>query len=217
MAGADHPPLRRPRGLRSTVAALALVLGCAACASGPSSGPIDSQWLRAVVATTDATDVAIPSGGTTGAGCAAFVGASYAPWPASRAASAMSLDPALSVYTSAVAASGLARTINQAEGLTILAPINSAFDRMPSAVRVRAQADPRGLMTTILSYHIIDGRLGPSQLIGTHQTMEGQNITVAGSTDRLTVAGAARVICGNLQAANATIYVVDAVAVPPAN
>ena len=49
-----------------------------------------------------------------------------------------------------------------------------------------------------------------------HMTLEGQNITVTGSGESFTVNGTAQVVCGNVKTANATVYVIDGVLVPPA-
>ena len=68
----------------------------------------------------------------------------------------------------------------------------------------------------MLKYHVVSGTLTPSNLAGTHKTLEGQNITVTGSGESFTVNGTAQVVCGNVKTANATVYVIDGVLVPPA-
>ncbi|WP_369690276.1 fasciclin domain-containing protein, partial [Nocardia arthritidis] len=45
--------------------------------------------------------------------------------------------------------------------------------------------------------------------------VEGSSVTVTGSGDNLKVADAG-VICGGLQTANATVYLIDTVLTPPA-
>jgi uncharacterized surface protein with fasciclin (FAS1) repeats len=67
----------------------------------------------------------------------------------------------------------------------------------------------------VLSYHVVPGQLGPDQVAGTHQTLEGERLTVQGSGQDLTVGSAdARVLCGNIATANATVYVIDGVLMP---
>jgi uncharacterized surface protein with fasciclin (FAS1) repeats len=57
--------------------------------------------------------------------------------------------------------------------------------------------------------------LSPAELAGSHPTLlGGQEIEVTGSGQDSTVNGEATVVCGNLQAANATIYLIDRVLVP---
>jgi uncharacterized surface protein with fasciclin (FAS1) repeats len=76
----------------------------------------------------------------------------------------------------------------------------------------------------VLTHHVIDGRLGPDQLAGEHTTLNGDTVTVEGSGEDFTVAAEgtvtgeapASVICGNVQTANATVYIIDQVLTPPA-
>jgi uncharacterized surface protein with fasciclin (FAS1) repeats len=78
-----------------------------------------------------------------------------------------------------------------------------------------AMADPKGLLTTVLTHHVVEGRLAPEDLAGTHETLAGDKITVEGSGEDFTV-GEASVVCGNVQTANATVYIVDGVLMPTA-
>lgn len=76
--------------------------------------------------------------------------------------------------------------------------------------------DPSGLLTTVLTGHVVAGRLSPEDLAGEHETLAGHSITVEGSDEDFTV-GDATVVCGNVQTANATVYIIDAVLLPPSN
>ena len=49
---------------------------------------------------------------------------------------------------------------------------------------------------------------------GTHKTLQGGEITVTGSGTDFEVNGNAAVICGNVQTANATVYIIDTVLMP---
>ena len=58
-------------------------------------------------------------------------------------------------------------------------------------------------------------KLTPADLAGTHKTLAGTEITVAGSGEKFTVGkDKANVICGNVQTANATVYIIDGVLLP---
>ena len=61
---------------------------------------------------------------------------------------------------------------------------------------------------------MVAGRIPPSQLAGTHKTLAGQALTVTGSGSNFTVNGTSRVVCGNVQTANATVYIVSQVLDP---
>jgi len=132
-------------------------------------------------------------------------------------ATAASNNPALKTLVTAVTAAGLGDTLNTAKDITVFAPADSAFAAMDQATLTAALADPKGLLTKVLTYHVVAGRLSPDMLAGTHTTLEGGTLTVAGSGEEFTVNGTAKVVCGNVQTANATVYIIDGVLLPPAS
>jgi uncharacterized surface protein with fasciclin (FAS1) repeats len=129
-------------------------------------------------------------------------------------ATAASNNPALSTLVTAVKAAGLVDSLNSAEGITVFAPVNDAFAMMDQKALKQAMADPKGLLTTVLTYHVVPGQLTPDQLAGTHKTLEGDSLKVTGSGDDFTVNGTAKVVCGNVPTANATVYLIDGVLLP---
>ncbi len=132
-------------------------------------------------------------------------------------ATAASNNPLLSTLVSAVTAANLGDTLNSADALTVFAPANSTFAAMDQSALQAAMADPTGALTKVLTYHVVQGRIAPDALAGTHKTLEGQDLTVSGSGEDFTVNGSAKVVCGNVQTANATVYVIDGVLSPPAS
>jgi uncharacterized surface protein with fasciclin (FAS1) repeats len=129
-------------------------------------------------------------------------------------ATAASNNPALSTLVTAVSAAGLVDSLNSADGITVFAPVNDAFAAMDQATLDAALADPSGLLTTVLTGHVVSGRLAPDQVAGTHETLAGNTIEVTGSGEDFMVNGAAAVVCGNVQTANATVYLIDGVLLP---
>ena len=63
---------------------------------------------------------------------------------------------------------------------------------------------------------MIPEQIAPDAIVGTHTTVEGQDLEVTGSADALMVNGSAAVICGGVKTANATVYLIDTVLMPPA-
>jgi len=143
-------------------------------------------------------------------GAGSFVGMAAVP-----VATAASANPLLSTLVTAVTAAGLVDTLNTAEDITVFAPTNDAFTALDPATLAAALADPTGLLTTVLTYHVVPGRIAPDALEGTHTTLQGADLTVAVSGDTFIVNGTANVICGNVQTANATVYIIDGVLLPP--
>ena len=99
-------------------------------------------------------------------------------------ATAASNNPVLSTLVTAVKAAGLVDTLNNAQGITVFAPTNDAFTKIPSATLNSVLAN-KAELTKILTYHVVSGRLSPDQLAGTHTTLNGGTVTVTGSGARL--------------------------------
>ena len=117
------------------------------------------------------------------------------------------------VLVTAVKKANLVDSLNSAKGITVFAPANAAFEKIPSAT-LNGVLNNNDQLTKVLTYHVVAGRLSPDQLAGTHKTLEGQDLTVAGSGTAFTVNGNSSVVCGNVQTENATVYIVDTVLMP---
>ena len=205
---------------RSTIAALslALPLSLAACgnsgsadtaASSTSSSPMSSSSSSS--STTE--DMAAKP---FGAGCAAVPAdgkGSFSGMATDPVATAASNNPVLSTLVTAVTQAGLGETLNSAKDITVFAPTNDAFAALPKATLDAAMKDPKGLLTKVLTNHVVPGKLTPEMLAGEHKTLGGGTIKVTGSGESFKV-GEANVICGNVQTANATVYIIDGVLLP---
>ena len=203
---------------RTAIAAVlaAVALGTAACGS---SSTTSSSSPAASVPATSATPSVASASAPFGPACASVPTAgsgSFSGMAADPVATAASNNPALSTLVTAVKAAGLVDTLNSANGITVFAPANSAFAAMDQATLKKALADPKGLLTTVLTYHVVSGRLSPDMLAGDHKTLQGGTVTVTGSGTDFTVNGSAKVVCGNVQTANATVYIIDGVLIPKA-
>ncbi len=135
-------------------------------------------------------------------------------------ATAASNNPALSTLVAAVTAANLGDSLNTAPDLTVLAPANPAFEAVPADALNALLADTPQL-TAVLTHHVIQGRLTPEQLAGTHTTLNNDEVTIEGEGENFTIEGTvtemeASVICGNVQTANATVYIIDQVLAPAA-
>ncbi len=51
-------------------------------------------------------------------------------------------------------------------------------------------------------------------LAGEHKTLQGGTVTITGSGEDFTVNDSAKVVCGNVQTQNATVYIIDGVLLP---
>jgi uncharacterized surface protein with fasciclin (FAS1) repeats len=133
------------------------------------------------------------------------------------AATAASNNPVLSTLVQAVVAAGLVDTLNSDGPFTIFAPANPAFDALPAGTLETVLAD-QDLLTSILTLHVVAGeRLSSSDLaeLDSVTTVNGADVTVEqGADGTLMVNGQASVGCADIQTANATVHVIDAVLLP---
>ena len=188
--------------------------------SASSSAAEDAMGSRSA-APSSSTDAAAAE--PFGEGCAAVPAdgeGSFTGMTDDPVATAASNNPVLSTLVQAVVQANLVDTLNSAQDVTVIAPANPAFEAIPADQLQAVLADDAQL-TAILSHHVIEGRLAPDELVGTHTTLAGDEVTVEGSGEDLTVAQTvtgtpASVICGNVQTANATVYIVDQVLAPAA-
>lgn len=144
-------------------------------------------------------------------GAGSFNGMATAP-----VASAASANPLLSTLVVAVKKAGLVDTLNSAPAITVFAPYNGAFAKLPKATLAKVLANKK-LLTTVLTNHVVGGKIAPTKLAGAHKTLSGESIKVTGSGSKFTVTsknGKANIICGNVQTSNATVYILDGVLVP---
>lgn len=127
-------------------------------------------------------------------------------------ATAASNNPLLKTLVAAVTEAGLVDTLNSAENLTVFAPTDDAFAQIPKKDLNALLAD-KEMLTTVLTHHVVGERLAPDAVAGEFETLAGDMLTVEGSGEDFTI-GDASVVCGNVQTANATVYVVDQVLMP---
>lgn len=129
---------------------------------------------------------------------------------------AASNNPLLTTLVAAVSGElnpdvDLVDTLNGDE-FTVFAPVDDAFAEIDQETIDTLSTDA-DLLTQILTYHVVPGQIEPADIAGTHTTVEGSDVEVTGSGDELMVDDA-MVLCGGVQTANATVYLIDGVLMP---
>ncbi|KJS61451.1 fasciclin domain-containing protein [Streptomyces rubellomurinus] len=213
---------RRRNTLAALLTATALAVSLGACSS---SGSGSSAATTAAAVPSTAAGSTAPGGAASGramddqpfgSACAAVPqdgAGSFAGMAKDPVATAASNNPLLSTLVTAVKQAGLVDTLNSAQNITVFAPTNDAFAKIPKATLDAVLAD-KDKLTKILTYHVVPQRLAPTALTGAHKTLETDNLTVTGNSPDFTVNSTAKVLCGNVQTANATVYIVDTVLMP---
>ncbi|OEJ62783.1 beta-Ig-H3/fasciclin [Streptomyces agglomeratus] len=129
-------------------------------------------------------------------------------------ATAASNNPALSTLASAVQKAGLADTLNNAQDITVFAPTNDAFKKIPKADLDKILNDKEQLRD-LLGYHVVNETVTVDKLpAGSFETLQGGRLTTSGSGDAFTVNDSAKIVCGDVATDNATVHVIDTVLMP---
>lgn len=207
------------RLIAATTMVAGLGLATAACGSSASStaaAPASSKAsspMASSSAATAAKDFGPGCASVPASGAGSFTGMATAP-----VATAASANPLLSTLVTAVKKAGLVDTLNSAANITVFAPDNAAFAKLPKATLAKVLADKKEL-TKILTYHVASGRQTPSELAsGTAiKTLEGGMVTPGMMTAGMYTVNKANIVCGNVQTANATVYIIDSVLMPPSS
>ncbi len=210
----------RSRGIIAAVA-LAVPLSLAACGSSNTNATVapttSASQTAPETSAAPAPSTSDASAAVFGSGCAAVPKdgkGSFNGMATDPVATAASNNPLLKTLVTAVGAAGLGDTLNTTPDITVFAPVDSAFAKLPPAALKAALADPKGLLTKILTNHVVKGKITPDMLAGDHKTLEGGTLKITGSGDAFKVNGNNNIICGNVPTANATVYIVDGVLLP---
>lgn len=137
-------------------------------------------------------------------------------------------SPQHTTLVAAVTAAGLAETLSGAGPFTVFAPTNAAFARLPAGtVDTLLQPANRATLKTVLTYHVVPGRVTAGDLVqrirdggGNTRLTTVQGGTLTARMDGADVVvvdekgGVARVTQADLLQSNGVIHVTDAVSLP---
>ncbi|GAA0200142.1 MULTISPECIES: fasciclin domain-containing protein [unclassified Aeromicrobium] len=205
-------------------AVASLSLFTAACGSSDDDAASSSDNETSAPASEDASDA---GSDLVGPGCADYAAqvpdgaGSVEGMAQDPVATAASNNPLLKTLVAAVSGElnpdvNLVDTLNGGE-FTVFAPVDDAFGKLPEET-VKTLGTPEGAKTleSVLTYHVIPNQIAPADIDGTFKTVNGAELTITGEGDNIRVGDQAGVICGGVKTANATVYLIDTVLMPPA-
>ncbi|MEU4432734.1 fasciclin domain-containing protein [Nocardia rhamnosiphila] len=212
---------KHPAVLLAVISAAAIA--GAACSSDTSTSETTTTGAEESSATMPASQANGATAAPIGPGCAGYTQqVPSGPGSVEQMATepvtvAASNNPLLTTLTSAVSGQlnpqvNLTDTLDGGE-FTVFAPVDDAFAALDPATVETLKTDS-ALLTTILTYHVVPGRIGPDKIAGTFATVEGSEVTATRKGDQITVNDSS-VVCGGVQTANATVYLIDKVLIPP--
>jgi uncharacterized surface protein with fasciclin (FAS1) repeats len=211
----------------ASLAAIAIV-GFSGCSSNkPAAQNTSTSTTTASSMAAPAMTAATPNPAADliGSGCSAYAAqnpsgpGSVAGMAQDPVATAASNNPMLTTLTSALSGKlnpnvNLVDTLNNGQ-YTVFAPTDAAFGKLPPATVEKLKTDAP-LLKSILTYHVVQGQLSPAKVDGTQPTLQGATATVTGQGNDLKVNDAS-LVCGGVHTANATVYMIDTVLMPPSS
>lgn len=117
----------------------------------------------------------------------------------------------------AATAAGLAEALSGPGPLTVFAPTDEAFGKLPrGTVESLLKPENKEKLAAILKYHVVAGRVSLSKAIeaGEAPTLQGAKVTVKFDDGRVRI-GPAALLKADLGASNGVIHVIDQVLLPP--
>jgi len=187
--------------------ASAAILGLAACNNN------DDAATTTDTAATPATDTLAPAADPATAGTVVEVAQG---------------DPEFTTLVSAITSADLAGTLGGAGPFTVFAPTNAAFEKVPAATRDSLMAPAgRADLSTLLTYHVVPGRLTAADLTSQIQagggtatltTVESGTLTARASGNTITLTdeqgNTSTVTRADVAASNGVIHGIDTVVMP---
>lgn len=121
-------------------------------------------------------------------------------------------------FNTLVAAAKAANLIDALSGsgpLTVFAPTDEAFAKLPKGTLEGLLKDT-GKLKGILTYHVIPGKVMASDVVRLHtaKTVQGQSLTIT-SNGAVKIDGA-KVINTDIECSNGVIHIIDSVVLPKA-
>ena len=131
-------------------------------------------------------------------------------------------DAQFSTLVDLVQTAGLDSTLRAKQNITLFAPTNDAFAKLPAGTLDTLKLEKnRAMLTGILLYHLLDGQkvmAADVTSMPTITTAQSGTITVASGADGVTLTDAtgktAKVVQADVDGGNGVIHVIDSVVMP---
>ena len=122
----------------------------------------------------------------------------------------------LTTLVAAVKAAGLVDALNGEGPITVFAPTDKAFAKLPAGtVDNLLKPENKDQLVAILTYHVVPGKVMSTDLAGkklTAKTLEGSEVKIDASSG--VMVDEASVVVADIEASNGVIHVIDTVIIP---
>jgi uncharacterized surface protein with fasciclin (FAS1) repeats len=123
-----------------------------------------------------------------------------------------------STLVAAVKAAGLVEALSGPGPLTVFAPTNAAFAKLPAGtVEMLLKPENKAKLVSVLTYHVLAGKVAAADAIKldgkSAKTLNGQDIAISVKGGKVLI-NDATVIAADVAASNGVIHAVDTVLLP---
>jgi uncharacterized surface protein with fasciclin (FAS1) repeats len=117
---------------------------------------------------------------------------------------------------SLVKQAGLAPALSGTTKLTVFAPTDAAFKKVPAATLAKLGRN-KALLKRVLLYHVVAGKIRAAQVVKLRsaKTLAGPSVRIRVASGTVYVNGA-KVVKADVAASNGVIHAIDTVLLPPA-
>ena len=124
-------------------------------------------------------------------------------------------NPQFTTLVSLVKKAGLAGALSGKGPLTVFAPTDAAFAKVPKATLAALLKD-KAKLKSVLLYHVVKGKVTAAQVVKlkSAKTLEGSTVPIKVSGGKVYVDGA-QVVKADVAASNGVIHVINKVLIPP--
>jgi len=125
-------------------------------------------------------------------------------------------NPQFSTLAGLIQKAGLVSALSGKSKLTVFAPTNAAFAKLPKATLKKVQSDKK-LLTSILTYHVVKGAVPASKVVKLNgksvKTLNGKSVKITVKSGKVYV-NKAQVTKTDVKASNGVIHVINQVLIP---
>ena len=135
--------------------------------------------------------------------------------PSKNSVETAAAAPQFSTLVSLVERAGLVKALSGKRQLTVFAPTNAAFNKVPKKT-LNALLGNKRLLRRVLLYHVVAGKVPAKQVVKRKRakTLTGSRVTFKVKGQRVYVNNA-RVITPDIRASNGSVHANNRVLIPP--
>ena len=122
-------------------------------------------------------------------------------------------NPQFSTLVTAVKAADLVATLSGPGPFTVFAPTNDAFAKIPAETLQAVLAD-KAKLTSILTYHVVSGKVMAKDVAGMTEAKTVQGSTIKIDASNGVMINNAKVTTADIECSNGVIHVIDTVLMP---